>query len=180
MYAFLWYVAFTNRSFFGPKAQASILAQVVARLSQSAAPMADKKRKQPPDTDAYLHRAGNFGYQCKICSCVLFHGKDKARDHVVTHDATLQANLDEYRMPRVGPTVSCDQCDKKFRDTPAGRAELHKHQQLCGDTETICNRCGDDFKKPQWLRSHMAQNLRCAQRKEAHERYCMGCEDRPA
>ena len=64
--------------------------------------------------------------------------------------------------------------DHALTHTESARLEVEEYKN------TICSRCGDDFKKPQWLRSHMAQNLRCAQRKEAHERYCMGCEDRPA
>ena len=146
------------------------------------AAMADRKRRLPPDTDAYFYettQAGRTYYRCKGCRA-LFRGKDQARDHMVTHDATLRANLDEYRMPRSSPTVSCDRCDKKFSDTPYGRAKLSKHQVCCGDTETVCSRCGDNFKKPQWLRSHMAQNPRCVEKKEEYERILMECEDRPA
>ena len=118
------------------------------------AAMADKKRK--PDTDVHFYATTH--YRCKICK-ELFDGINQARDHVATHDATLRANLDEYRRPC--PTVSCDQCNKQFKDTPAGRAQLSKHQVCCGDTETICSRCGCDFKKPQcygatWYRIHVA------------------------
>ena len=140
--------------------------------------MADRKRK--PDTDAYFVHCGGGFYRCKICNAILIRGINEARDHVVTHDATLHANLNDYRMPRLGPRVSCDRCNKTFCDTPAGRAQLSKHQVCCGDAETVCSRCGDDFKKPQWLRSHMVQNPRCVWKREADERILMGREDRPA
>ena len=119
-------------------------AQVVARPSQSAAPMADKKRKLLPDTDAHLgftYQPGHLHYRCKQCN-TLFRDINEARDHVVTHDATLQANLQEYRMKK--PLLSCNVCDKTFRDCPTGRAQLSKHQKCCGRTipRISCNRCG--------------------------------------
>ena len=152
--------------------------------------MADRKRKQP-DTDAHFYMTRQWTtrgcerrrcerhYRCKICEAVI-RGKNEMRDHVVTHDATLQADLLQHRnAASAKPPLSCGRSGQNYPDCPSGRSWMARHIETCG-TETICSKCRIDFKKPHWLRSHMAQIPDCTKRTESWECYCMSCEGRPA
>ena len=91
------------------------------------------------------------GYRCLRCDK---EHKDiyEARMHAVTHIPSLRPKLEAWR---TSWGLSCDRCGH--------------HRKYCGDAETICAECGVDFKKPQWLRSHVEQNPRCIAKKMARE-----------
>ena len=131
-------------------------------------------KTSPPETDAVFTRTQvrhlcqgrtkhlSF-YQCKKCSTES-RAIEQARDHAVTHDESLRADLEKYRASKRHPRISCERCGKEYADTPSGRCCLASHLNNCGDTDTTCNICGKDFKKPAWLKSHMTQNPWCMER----------------
>ena len=101
-------------------------------------------------------------YQCSKCAQT--HAtKNEAREHAVTHDQTLQPQLEEWRASTVAlkKRKRCDNsCNRCGQDFPS-KSKLTAHQKYCGETTTICESCGKDFKKPQWLRSHAEQSPLC-------------------
>ena len=101
------------------------------------------------------------GYRCLRCDK---EHKDiyEARMHAVTHIPSLRPKLEAWR---TSWDLSCDRCSQQFKD----KRKLSAQRKYCGDAETICAECGVDFKKPQWLRSHVEQNPRCIAKKMARE-----------
>ena len=102
------------------------------------------------------------GYRCLQCDK---EHKDicEARVHAVTHHIpSLRPKLEAWR---TSWDLSCHRCGQQFKE----KGKLSAHKKYCGDTETICAECGVDFKKPQWLRSHVEQNPRCIAKKMARE-----------
>ena len=101
------------------------------------------------------------GYRCLRCDK---EHKDiyEARMHAVTHIPSLRPKLEAWR---TSWDLSCHRCGQQFKE----KGKLSAHKKYCGDTETICAECGVDFKKPQWLRSHVEQNPRCIAKKMARE-----------
>ena len=86
----------------------------------------------------------------------------EARMHAVTHIPSLRPKLEAWR---TSWDLSCDRRGQQFKE----KGKLPAHRKYCGDAETICAECGVDFKKPQWLRSHVEQNPRCIAKKMARE-----------
>ena len=117
--------------------------------------------------DELFKRHGNKCLQCGQNHLT----KNEAREHAVTHDQTLQPQLEEWRASilalkkRKRCDNSCNRCGQDF----SAKAKLTAHQKYCGETATICEYCGKDFQKPQWLRSHTEQSPLCLAKRKAQE-----------
>ena len=118
----------------------------------------------------HVDGAGNTKwYKCSQCD-QRHATKNEAREHAVTHDQTLQPQLEAWRASilaskkRKRCDYSCGRCGQDLKRKP----KLIAHMQYCGES-SMCEYCGADFKSPQWLRSHAEQNPRCLAKRKAQE-----------
>ena len=117
-----------------------------------------------------LFKPGGGRYKCLQCG-QRHRIKNEAREHAVTHDQTLQPQLEAWRASilalkkRKRCDNSCNRCGQDF----TAISKLTAHMKYCGETTTICEYCGKDFQKPQWLRSHAEQSPLCLAKRKAQE-----------
>ena len=103
-------------------------------------------------------------YKCLQCG-EKYTSKKESREHAVTHGQSLQPQLDEWLKKRERGDYSCSRCGQALKC----KQELTRHMKFCGETNTICKYCGEDFERPQWLRSHVEQNPRCLNGRKADD-----------
>ena len=103
-------------------------------------------------------------YKCLQCG-EKYTSKMESREHAVTHDPSLQPQLDEWLKKRERKDYSCSRCGRDLKC----QQKLTSHMKFCGETNTICKYCGEDFKTPQWLRSHVEQHPNCIKKRKADE-----------
>jgi hypothetical protein len=111
---------------------------------------------------------GLWKYPQYFClSCPMIHySLEMARDHAISHDKSLLSNLEAFRtsMNYKGPL--CDLCNDFIIHK---NTDQSAHLKYCGDYETICKECNQDYKRPQWLQCHVDQNPHCRAKKKARE-----------